>query len=596
MVTTARPAKTDLLQNAVALHHAGNLPAAAAAYESALARRPSDPQALFGLGTLRLQQGDLTAAEALLKKSLRGAPLYPPALVNHGIALTQLNRLTDAARSFDRAVALSPNDASAHANRAALWLRLARPAEALADTDHALRTAPANADLHFQRGNALSALNLTQEAIAAFDRAVELRPAHAETHNNLGVELFRSQRALEAIESYQRALALRPDYADAWNNLGTALCDLGRVAESLAAFDRAFEFAPTNAEGLINRGNLLLAAGSPGDAQTSYARALLAQPGNLSAELNLGLSHLLRGDFERGWPLFESRWSTRAEDLRFGQIRAPDLFEAPLWLGETQIRGRVLFVHGEQGIGDIIQFCRYVGELVARGILVVLECPTALLGLFSRLPWPVVLVEKGTLPPPHDLHIPMMSLPLAMKTRVDNIPAPAPYLFADGEKSAVWRDKLGAAKAPRVGIVWSGYAGHGNDANRSVALATLAPLFELPVEFHSLQKEVRPADEDTLSAAPIARHESHLTDFDATAALIAQMDLVIAVDTSVAHLAAALGKPVWLLLPFNPDFRWMLARTDSPWYPTMRLFRQSKPGDWSEVISHVTVALRDLKR
>jgi hypothetical protein len=326
--------------------------------------------------------------------------------------------------------------------------------------------------------------------------------------------------------------------------------------------------------------------GRHAEAAACFDEALRVAPDSALAQFNKATHLLLMGDFAKGWPLYESRW------------RKPDQhgkrdFEAPLWLGESKIAGKTILLHAEQGLGDTIQFCRYVPMVEALGAKVVLEVPPSLKTLMTMLPGTRSLVARGEMLPLFDLHCPIMSLPLAFGTRLYTIPHNVPYLSATPQAADRWQSRLGPKHRPRIGLVWSGTQKHKNDQNRSLPLAALAPLLSLDMEFHALQKELRPDDRAYIAVgAPVAFHGDDLRDMNDTAGLTTAMDLVISVDTSVAHLAGALGKPVSILLPFTPDFRWLLTREDSPWYPSAWLIRQPAIGDWASVIGRVVDYVR----
>lgn len=303
--------------------------------------------------------------------------------------------------------------------------------------------------------------------------------------------------------------------------------------------------------------------------------------------MNLGIQKLLLGDYAGGWPLYE--WRRKTD--QFAEWRR--MFTQPEWTGEQPIAGKTLLLYAEQGLGDAIQFMRYVPQAEALGATVILEIPSPLATLSDTLNARARRIIKGETPPDFDLHCPLMSLPLAFGTRVDTIPAAIPYLGVDPRKAADVRARLGAKSVTRIGLAWSGYAGHRNDRDRSLALRALEPLLRLEFEYHSLQRDIRPDDAAVLAEfARVRSHQDELRDFSDTAALISEMDLVITVDTSVAHLAGALGKTTWVMLPTRPDWRWMTARSDSPWYPSVRLFRQKSAGDWGRVIEEMITELR----
>ena len=436
----------------------------------------------------------------------------------------------------------------------------------------------------FGHGNALYALGRFDEALASYERLAALAPGSPEVLNNRGNTLLALRRPADALASYDAALALTPGEPLAHNNRGNALLDLNRAQEALASFDRALALKADYADALVNRGNALQALLRNDEALASFERALLLDPDLADAHWNKGLLHLLLGDFERGWPGYEWR-------LRRAATPARD-FKRPQWRGED-IRGKTILLHAEQGFGDSIQFLRYVPMVAQRGAKIILELPDALVLLVAALDGVTAIVNRDQPRSHFDLHCPLMNLPLAFGTTLATIPPPGDVLRVPAERLDIWRAHLPRNATPRVGIVWSGKPTHGNDHHRSIALAQLAPLLQTPgLEFVSLQREVRAADAATLAKFPIPRLEEHLTDFADTAAAIAQLDLVIAVDTAVAHLAGTLSKPVWILLPQVPDWRWLMDRDDSPWYPTARLFRQPKTGDWASVIARLQQELR----
>jgi hypothetical protein len=433
---------------------------------------------------------------------------------------------------------------------------------------------------------ALGRLGRGTESLAAFERALTLRPGYAAAHNHRGAALSALGRTEEALAAYDRAAELAPDYAEAHNHRAIALHELDRAAESLAASERALALAPGFADAWYNRGNALRDLNRHADAVESYERAIALDPVHASAHWNLADCRLILGDFARGWDEYEWRWKLPA------RREARRDFPQPLWLGEAPLAGRTILLHAELGLGDTLQFCRYATEVARRGATVVLEVQAPLVALLSRLEGVARVVARGEPLPPFDCHCPLMTLPLAFRTDLANVPARVPYLTADPSRVSGWRERLGAAARPRVGFAWSGSSGLRND-RRSMTLAQMLPLLAAHVDWVSLQKEVAPADAAVLGAQSAVRDAAPgLSDFDETAAVVELLDLVVTVDTSVAHVAGALAKPVWILLPHNPhDWRWLLGREDSLWYPQARLFRQRTPGDWAEVVARVAAAL-----
>jgi len=386
-------------------------------------------------------------------------------------------------------------------------------------------------------------------------------------------------------EMASRALAVDPSNVEALSNRGAALRNLDRPAEALADYDRAIALAPTHAPAHTNRGVALAAMNRFAEAQAAYDRALSLAPNDARARFNRALARLVQGDLAGGFADHEARWT--GSDTQQG----PRPFTAPQWNGE-EIAGRTILLHAEQGLGDTIQFARYVPLVARRGARVVLEAHGSLAALLAQLPGVEAVIERGQPLPPHDLHCPLMSLPLAFRTTLESIPADVPYLHAPQGHRARWRERLGERVRPRVGLAWSGSATLKNDRNRTIALERLAKIRTLPLDFFALQKDLRPQDRAALERGPELRtFGDELADFRDTAALAELMDVVVSVDTSVAHLAGAMGRRVWLMLPFSPDWRWLQDRRDSPWYPTMRLWRQPRAGDWDTVLTAIEAEL-----
>jgi tetratricopeptide (TPR) repeat protein len=605
---------TQLFAQAISLQRAGRHSEAASVLRQLLALYPTNVRLLNTLGATELATANVTEAIQLFARSLELRPDQPSIWFDHGRALISLGRLEEALASFDRAIALDPSHVSAHNNRGAVLQALQRLDDALDSYTRAIELSPDYADAHNNRGTVLQKLERFAEALASYDRAIALKSECAQAHSNRGSVLGEMDRWGEALASCDRAIALNPGYADAYINRGDILLHLKRFREALASYDHAVALRPTAeayshrsgalkalhrhrealascdraialrpdfAEAYNNRALVLEDAGRLDEALADLDRAIALKPDYAWAHWNKALLKLLRGDYAEGWRLYEWRWKGPRKD----SIRR---FSQPSWLGDRSIAGKTLLIHAEQGLGDTIQFCRYVPMVEALGAHVVLEVPSPLVSLISTLKGRFRLVEQGGPLPAFDLHCPIMSLPLAFKTQVETIPSTTPYLFADEARVHAWRDRLGPRARPRVGLVWSGTRDHKNDHNRSIPLRLLAPLCELPIEFHALQKEIGPEDKAVLANFESLRsYDADLHDFADTAALVHEIDLVISVDTSVAHLAGAMGKPVWILLPSAPDFRWMLDRSDSPWYPTATLIRQPAPGGWSTVISEV---------
>jgi tetratricopeptide (TPR) repeat protein len=474
---------------------------------------------------------------------------------------------------------------AAHLLGVAQWA-LGKKDAALASYDRALALRPDHGEAVFNRSVALYELKRYEEALASYDRALALRPDHAVTLSNRGAVLYALGRFEEALASYDRALALQPGYVAALSNRGVALRALRRFEEALASYDQVFALHPDHVDALSNRGDALVQLKRIEEASASYNRAIMLCPDHAGAHLGNATLRLLIGDFARGWPEYEWRWRTAA--------LTPRHFSLPRWSGAQDIRGKTILLHSEQAFGDVIQFCRYVPLVAKRAGRVILEVPGELRGLMRSLSGDARIVRSGDDLPVFDVRCPLLSLPLAFGTRLETIPSRTPYLRAALRYLEKWRALLGPKHRLRIGVSWSGRPTHKNDRIRSIKLASLLPLLELDATFISVQKDI--SDEDAkflLEQKSIVHFGEALEDFSDTAALISHLDLVLSVDTSVAHLSGALAKPVWVMLPFTPDWRWLLDRNDSPWYPTARLFRQDDTRAWDNVIARVKDELRN---
>jgi Flp pilus assembly protein TadD len=539
-------------------HQAGRIDRAEALYLQALEAQPDNADALFLLSVLQHKRGNALEAVNLLTKALAIAPNHPEACYNLGVALRDLGRLAEAAQSYREALRLRPDYPEAHNNLGVALRDLGRPAEAEESYRVALHLRPDYPKAHYNLGVALRDLGRPAEAEASYREALRLWPDYPEAHNNLGNVLSDLGRLAEAEASYREALRLRPDCPETHNNLGVALSDLGRPAEALACYDRV----------------------------------LAIRPDDVSAHFGRSRPLLLRGEYAEGWREFEWRW--RGGTAEKVKVRG---FAEPQWRGKD-VTGKTLLLHAEQGFGDTLQFCRYA-SLVGATARVILEVQSPLVRLCSSLAGVAQVVARGEPLPAFDLHCPLMSLPLAVGTTLDTIPSEVPYLTADPALVAGWRERLTCFHGLRVGLVWAGSLRPepeliAIDRRRSITLAMMAPLGEVSgVSFISLQKG-EPAAQSANAGLGLALHDftASLQDFADTAALIEALDLVISVDTSVAHLAGALGKPIWLLNRFDTCWRWLLDRDDSPWYPQLRQFRQPSPGDWNSVMRAVRDALQ----
>ena len=650
------PDVPELFKQALALHQAGRLEEAAPLYERLkLATGAHDFDVLHMLGVLRAQQGRHTESLDLIGAALRIKNQSSSALSNYATALAALGRWPDALVYSDRALAINPAHRGALKNRADSLVALKRPGEAiesyskaietnsnlpdalngrgnalralgrldeaLADYDSALAMEPRLADAHYNRGFVLFDLDRYDAAIAAFDRALALRPGDAVALNQKGVALRRLRRWDEAIRSYDAALAAAPDYAEALNNRGCAYHDMKRYKEALASFEMSLACDPGNAKTLNNRGTALQKLGHletalqsydasleigpddpetltnkgvvlrdmecHGEALSAFDRAIAADPQYANAHWNKAVSKLLLGEFDEGWRLYEWRKKLPLP------VEARS-YDRPLCTDAENMKGKTVFVYTGQGLGDTIQFYRFANALHDRGAKVILSVQDTLVRLLKNSSGSVQIVGARAMPDLFDCHIPLPSLPLALKCGSDLRAAAVPYIQPESARAAHWKERIGP-NGFRVGIVWQGAAGR--DDRRAIPLTAFDPLSDIPgVRLISLQKG---AGREQLDARPrIERPDGPFDDgpdgFIDTAAIIHGLDLVITLDSAVAHLAGAMGRPVWVALQRVPDWRWLLRRPDSPWYPGMRLFRQHTAGDWSHPFSQMAEALDEL--
>lgn len=571
--------------------------AAAAAVELArcrarVAAEPRSVDALNGLAIALARVGLWEEARGALARTIEVDPGNARARNNLGSILRQLGRDEEAMASFERAVRLAPDYAEAHGNRAVALCRLGRYAESLESYAAALALDPANADVHYNRGNALTVLERYEEAIASYEKAVALEPGHGEAHNNLGNAQARLRRFEAALASYERALALRPDSREASNNRGTALLNLGRFAEAAAHYEELIGRQPQFAEAHSNLAIALQGLQRHPQALVSFDRAISLRADYADARWNKGLLKLALGELREGWRLCAAGFAAPGRPADEAQLLMRRRREPTLLAGTT-----VLLSAGE-GFGDTIQFSRYALEVRALGARVILQVQPGLKALLRSLEGADELIGWDEPAGPSELHCPLMNVPLALGTDLDNIPRAIPYLRADPELRDRWGRRLPTGPALRVGIAWQGnpLAEARLARGRSVPLRCFGALARLPdVRLVSLQKG---AVAEELAFAGLHNRVLHFADLDRgeqafldTAAVMMSLDLVVTCDTSIAHLAGALGVPVWVALHATPDWRWLLARSDSPWYPTMRLFRQPEPGNWDAVFAQIAAEL-----
>jgi tetratricopeptide (TPR) repeat protein len=567
----------------------GRLDEAIASFDRALALKPDHVEALFHRSNALMALGRPMDALAGYDRVVALIPNYAQAHINRGVALRALKRPGEALLSYDRALALKSDAAEAYANRGNALLDLGRSDEALVCYAWALAIQPGNVDALYNQGNALLKMKRAAEALASYDRALAIAPGHANVLVNRSTALRALKRPDEALVSIDRALAIGvAEASEAHNGRGMVLSDLNRPGEALACFNAALAIRPDDAEIEINRGNMLMDLRCIDEALASCEAVLARDPDNPDAHWNRGLIHLALGDFTQGWPDYE--W--RAKKKEDNDVRR---FTGVRWTGAEPIFGKTVLLHAEQGFGDTIQFIRYAPLVAAKGANIVVEAPDSLRPLITDLTGVSTVISRNESTPAFDLHCPLLSLPLAFGTTLQTVPVDVPYLRAPAERVERWRGRIPEGGTLRIGLAWSGNPTHVNDRNRSIPLTRLSALLSDPrLAIVSLQRDIKDSDRRTLEEYPhVIPLGLEFADFGDTAAVVSLLDLVISVDTSVAHLAGAMGKPVWILLPFNGDWRWMLEGEQSPWYPTARLFRQPVIGDWDRALERVQDALAE---
>lgn len=535
-----------------------------------------------------LEGGDLLQARQIFDAVLADNPRHFDALHFNGIVATQSGDYVRAQTSFLLALEVNPDSAQAHANCGVALYELGQFSEALAHYDAAIRLRPDFAQAHCNRGNALRQLQKISEAITSYNQAIALQPRNALAFYNRGVAFQEAGQLPAAIESYSQALALEPHNAQAHFNLGDSYHACMQLEPALCCYDMAIALLPNNADAHNNRALVLRDLGRLDEAVASFSRATTQDALHADAHLNMGLTLLLKGEFQRGWELYEWRWKAKGTKLQIPN------FEKTMWLGSPSLANKTILIHGEQGLGDVLQFCRYLSQLKNRGARVLLAVHHSLRALLETLDGVDAFINKGEALPQFDYHCPLLSLPLALQTDMDSIPKSPAYLRADSGKVSQWAERLGPKTKPRIGLVWSSTSNFKGDAQRSMMFAQFQRALP-PSDFQyiCLQKEIKERDLVSFSERQdIAFYGDQLHDFSDTAALVENLDLIISTCTSLPHLSSAMGKPTWLLLSHVPDWRWMLHRDDSPWYPSMRLYRQGADWQWDAVVDRVRQDLR----
>jgi tetratricopeptide (TPR) repeat protein len=573
----------ESFNSAFRMQREGQLIEAETLYRAILAEAPDHPGSHHLLGLVQHRLGRHDAALRSIKRAIELKDDEPNYHNNLGTVYRALGRCDEAVICYQHAVAMKPDFAAAFSNLGVALQQQNNLSPAQRALEQALQLKPDYAAAWFNLGNVLAARGEHEKAVAHYRQALALDPGHLDALNNLGAALVERGALDEAIACYRQVLALQPANAAAHNNYGRVLAQRDELEYAAEQFRQAISLQPQAVDAHINLGNVLLEEGAPREAHDTYSRALAIDPAHDSAHWNDGLALLVQGDLAGGFRQW--RWNTAAA-RRFPGIKE--------WRGEA-LNGATIIVHAEQGFGDTIHFARYLPLVAARGGRVVFEAPVEQHRLFAGITGVAQIVAFGDALPEAQWHCPLLNLPLAFATTLSTVPRDVPYLGADRAAAADWRRRL-AEPALKVGLVWAGRPEHKRDRHRSLALSQLAQLAAIPnVVFYALQKgaAVREAE-----AAPHGMRVEILSpllgDFADTAAAIMALDLVISVDTSVAHLAGALGKPVWILLPYAPDWRWLEKRSDSPWYPSAELFRQDSSRRWEPVITDVAAELAAL--
>ena len=613
-----------LLNQGLALHQQGQLKEAQKIYENILKIQPMHFDALQLFGALLAQQNCFEQALELIGKALKINPNHVIVNNNLGIVLRELKQLDIAMHHFNKAANLDPNylealqnlanvqfelrlfelaiqsfdkliqvkydDASAHNQRGIALMELSRFDQALESYAIAISIQPDMVEALNNRGIALHEFGKFEEAMASYDEAIRLKPDYAEAYCNRGITLQALMQVEAAIECFEMAIHLRPDYAKAYNNLGKIFQGLKQFERAMFYIDKALSLEPHFEDAMYNKASLFFLQNKLDSAIELFDKVIDSKPNYSNAWWNKSLALLAKGNLDFGWPLFEWRYLA-VQGLR------KRLFNQPRWSGAEPLIDKVILLYSEQGLGDTIQFCRYTKLVANLGARVILEVPKPLTTLLNNLDGVFQLVEQGGDLPEFDYHCSLMSLPLAFNTNLESIPPPILFIQSLQSKVDLWQKRLGKKIKPRIGLVWSGNPEHKNDQNRSVSLTEWIPWLPDGYEYISLQKLLSSKDRIILDENPsIISFANDLNDFVDTSGLVECLDLVISIDTSVAHLSGSLGKQTWVLLPFAPDWRWMLERTDSPWYPTIKLYRQPVMDDWTSVFKKIRMDLLEMNQ
>lgn len=624
---SGRGSVSSQVERALAFQQAGRLQEAKKYYRKILKHNPHNIDALHLMGVLASQLGKEDVAFDYISKAIQIAPRFPEALNNRGLINEKLSRDDAAVCDYNDAIKMKPTFVDALYNRGCLFLKKAMFERARDDFNRVISLEPCHLKATTNRGLAFKGLKDYSPALADFTQVISMSPGSHQAYNNRGNVFSKIGKKDQALSDFNEAISLAPDFAKAYNNKGALLLELKKFHDALESFEKALDLNPNFTKALNNRGLTFLALNCFENAAADFLAAIGLQPDFLGALNNLGVLYdelkmpqkalkafdeaisinpkyadaqfnksilLLRlGNYDMGWSLYEWRKHPEKQREFTSTLRR---FAEPLWLGKEDISGKTVFLYWEQGLGDTIQFSRLAEQVSLLGGKVLLEVQEPLANLMQGLRGVHQIIRPGDKIPEFDFHCPLMSLPHALGLTIDCVPANVPYVGVSKDMLEFWRNKLGEQIQPRVGIVWSGNKLHNNDHNRSIRLAELAGNISAVSQLFSLQKEMPSEDLEYFSNCENIQHfGDDLLSFSETAALTQLMDIVISVDTSVAHLAGALGKNVQLLLPYTADFRWLEDTDKSPWYPSMTILRQGAGRSWADVMRSVNSAIDDCK-
>jgi tetratricopeptide (TPR) repeat protein len=610
-------------------HQSGALPEAKNCYAQALEIDPLHFDSLYLSSAIAVQENNIDLAIDFLNRALAINPSHIDSLFNLSVLLEKISETEKALSTYELLNQLAPNHVQSRYNYASLLAKLGQVRNAINEFKKVIELQP---DLLIARQNyekllwsqsqqvELAPNNLNEfikahnkglllleenqffAALEHFDKALTIEPKSFEGHHNKGMALEKMGRLQEAVSHYQQAIEYCPESSRTFNNLGNAYRELDRLDEAIISLERAIELDPNYAEAFSNLGWTLFRLQEYQQSKEYFKKATKINPSLSPAVFNLSLCQLTLGEFDEGWIHYEERMKQPLYQKKIDPLNKPQ------WNGNQPIEGKTIYIHSEQGLGDTIQFCRYIKLLANKGAKVLFEPQIQLQGLLKNLDGISQLTEPGQIIPPYDYHCPLMSLPLAFKTNRGSIPNVVPYIFADENKKNYWKEKLTTISGPKVGLVWSGGFRPNNpelwgvNQRRNISFELISQLNIEGIEFFSLQKgegaeaELKKYKDQLWKSNNLHNFTDELKDFSDTAALIDQLDLVISVDTSSAHLAGAMGKPVWILNRFDGCWRWLSDGDESEWYPTAKLFRQKKSGEWQDVMSLVKMKLQELIR